>query len=320
MLPYADEPEVTRRAFPIVNVVLIALNVIVFIYELELGQAGAERFILRWGFIPADFWAGAGLLTIVTALFIHAGLLHIGGNLLYLWVFGDNVEDQLGHVTYLIFYLLAGIVGNIGFAVAFSHTGQPLIGASGAIAGVLGGYLLLYPRAIVRTVLTFGPFITLGGVAAVIVIGFWFVLQVIESLVSVLAVSPSAGESGVAFFAHVSGFIFGLIATGVIREARDQQLTHWHRERWWSRSFRNWALLALVATVVGIAGQLIIGHTGEVVRTVAGGVLVAIALLDGIGRLRGNPALLGTVPRTHKLIAILQILAALSLAGAVIGA
>ena len=318
MLPYADAPEAGKRSFPVVNVLLILLNIAVFVHELQLGSDGAQSFILKWGFVPADFWAGTGLLTLVTALFLHAGLLHIGGNMLFLWVFGDNVEDQLGHLTYLAFYLISGMIASIGFAVVVPHTTDPLIGASGAIAGVLGGYILLYPRAIVRTLLTFGPLITLGSVAAVIVIGFWFLLQVFDSFVSIFAVS-SEGQTSVAFVAHVTGFIFGLIATGLIRQTRGQQVTHWNRERWFSRSFRNWVLLAIAITLLGALGRLIVGSYGSLFQMAAGGALVAIALLDGFQRLGGSQGLIGTAPRANKLIAVLQILAAISLASAMVG-
>ncbi len=316
MLPYADEPQPRARRFPVVTVAIIAVNVLVFLYELSLGQSGAERFSVRWGFSPVDFWAGRNLETLLTAIFLHGGLLHIVGNMLFLWIFGDNVEDQLGHLTYLIVYLLAGIVASIAFAVAFPDERGPLVGASGAIAGVLGGYILLYPRAMVRTLLFFGPFLTLGRVAALFLIGFWFLLQVLQSIASLYPTAPRQGEQ-VAFVAHVGGFIFGLIVTGAIREARDQQVSYWRGRGWWSRSFRNWLLLVVGITALVLVSQALVASNavvaGRLLQVAIGAGIVAIALLDGIARLRGHRGLLGTGPRTNRIAAILQILAALSL-------
>ncbi|HUY99065.1 MAG TPA: rhomboid family intramembrane serine protease [Thermomicrobiaceae bacterium] len=320
MLPYADEPQPQARSFPYVTIGIILVCIAVFAHEVALGQAGAEAFSARWGFTPADFWAGRNLVTLVTALFLHAGLLHIAGNLIFLWVFGDNVEDQLGHVTYLLVYLGSGIVASVTFAIAFPHTSDPLVGASGAIAGVLGGYLLLFPRAMVRTLLAFVPFVTVGRVAAVILIGFWFLLQLIEGAASVLPVAPS---SDVAFLAHVGGFMVGLIATGVIREARDQEVSHWIGGRdWWSRSFRNWLLLAIGITLVAGLGGVALhgagGLTASLVRSAAGGGVIAVALLDGVARLFGRRALLGSGPHANRFVAVLQIVAALALGAALL--
>lgn len=318
MLPYADEPQPAARRFPIVTIGIILVSVAVFAYELSLGQTGAEAFTARWGFTPADFWAGRGLLTLITALFLHGGLLHILGNMIFLWVFGDNVEDQLGHWTYLLFYIVSGIIASITFALAFPHSTTPLVGASGAIAGVLAGYLLLFPRAMVRTVLTFGPFVTVGRVAAVILIGFWFLLQLIESAVSIL---PVAAATDVAFVAHVGGFVFGFVATGVIREVRDQGLGVWSGRAWWSRSFRNWLLLSIGLTILlGVAALLLRGGglAGQLLRLALGAGMSALAMLDGIARLLGARSILGGGPRANRLLAALQILAALSLAASLL--
>lgn len=316
MLPYADEPQPSARRFPAVTLAIIAVCIAVFAQEVSLGPEEVQAFGERWGFIPDEFWAGRGLVTLVTSLFLHGGLLHIAGNMLFLWVFGDNVEDQLGHGTFALFYLASGVVANIVFAVAFPDSIQPLVGASGAIAGVLAAYLLLFPRAMVRTLLAFGPFITLGRVSAAILIGFWFLLQVIQGAISVLPIAPG---SDVAFLAHVGGFVFGLIATGTIREVRDQSLGDWSGRRWWSRSFRNWLLVAVVVTVLLAGSQLLLAGgeaaTGTLARLTVGAGVVALALLDGVARLLGRRGILGTGPRTNKLVALAQILAALGLAG-----
>lgn len=312
MLPYEDQPQPEKRSTPFVTILLILINIAVFVYELSLGQAGAESFSLRWGFVPSEFWSGQDLHTLITAQFLHGGLLHIAGNMIFLWVFGDNVEDQLGHWTYLFFYLAAGVVASITFAVAFPDANDPLVGASGAIAGVLGGYLLLFPRAVVRAVLSFGPFITIGTVAAVIMIGFWFLLQVIQSVVALL---PMAPQSNVAFLAHVGGFVFGLVTTGLIRQARGQEVVHDDNRPWWSASFRNWVLLSIVVTLLVLGSQVILGGglSGQIVRFVIGATVVSLAFLDGVARLTGRSGLLGS-PRANKGVALLQIFAALSLA------
>ncbi|MDI3341906.1 MAG: rhomboid family intramembrane serine protease [Sphaerobacter sp.] len=316
MIPYADEPQPSARRVPVVTVAIIALCIAVFAYEVSLGPEAAQAFVVRWGFTPADFWAGRNLETLVTSQFLHGGLLHIAGNLLFLWVFGDNVEDQLGHGTYALFYLASGVAANVVFAVAFPQAGDPLVGASGAIAGVLAGYLLLFPRAMVRTLLAFGPFVTVGRVAAVLLIGLWFILQLIQGAISVL---PTASATDVAFLAHVGGFVFGLIATGTIREVRDQELCDWRGRRWWSRSFRNWVLLALAVTVLLAGSQVLLSGgasaAGALARVTVGAGVVALALLDGVARLLGRRGLLGSSPQTNRLIAAVQILAALSLAG-----
>jgi len=315
VLPYRDEPQRRTRGLPFVTIALILINIAVFAYELTLSQDAAMRFVRAWAFVPDEFWAGRNLITLVTALFLHGGVIHIAGNMLFLWIFGDNVEDQLGHGTYLLFYLAAGIVASIVFAIVFPVASQPLLGASGAIAGVLAGYLFLFPRAMVRTFLFFGPFLAVGRVAAVLLIGFWFVLQVMQSVVSVIAI---ASQSNVAFVAHVGGFIFGLIVTGVIRESRDLRVEYRGGRRWWSASFRNWILLVAVITglVVGsqfliMSGQALLGHLLRYLTGLGG---VGLALFDGIARFNGQRGLLGSGRQRNRLIALFQVGAALSLA------
>jgi membrane associated rhomboid family serine protease len=202
MLPIGDDNS-ARRITPVVTYVLIALNVLVFLLELNNGEA----FIQRWAFVPTRFLAdpAGDFLTLFTAMFMHAGWLHLLSNMLYLWIFGDNVEDRLGHGLYLLFYILCGL-GATFAQLAFSiDSSVPNLGASGAIAGVLGAYMVLFPRGRVNVLL--GRFVT--PMSALIVIGIWFLLQIF-SQVSVFTAS-SQTEGGVAYMAHIGGFIAGVI-------------------------------------------------------------------------------------------------------------
>ena len=224
MIPISDAPG-PRRTFPVVTVLLIAINVLVFVFELGMGDQQLERVITAAGVVPAEILSGRDLgpraplgiiyLTLLTSMFLHAGFLHIGGNMLYLWVFGDNVEDSMGHLRFLVFYLLCGILAGLTHILLNAGSTEPSIGASGAIAGVLGAYIVLFPHAKVRTLLFIGPFITFPRVSAWIMIGIWFLLQLFSGLASL---GPSSAQSsGVAFWAHVGGFVAGLVLVFVFR-------------------------------------------------------------------------------------------------------
>src|SRR3990172_4631512 len=197
MIPVGDSTR--RRTTPYVNVGLIIASVLVFIYELTLSAFDIERFFFDWGVVPAELidWLEepSGLeqpATVVTSMFIHGGWLHLIGNMLFLWVFGDNVEDALGHVRYLLFYLLAA-VGAVALQVALDQNGTiPMVGASGAIAGVLGAYIVLYPRATVGVLIPWFWFFGAFPVPAALLIGFWFLLQVFSGVASI----GSAVEGG----------------------------------------------------------------------------------------------------------------------------
>lgn len=209
MMPLGDD-NTGRRAAPIVTYGLIALNVIVFLLEVS----GGEAFIQHWSFIPARFLANPGVefITIFTSMFMHAGTLHLGGNMLYLWIFGDNVEDNFGAAKYLIFYLLSGI-GATFLQLFFSMDSTiPNLGASGAIAGLLGAYLLMFPRQRINVMM--GRMVTTSN--ALIVIGFWFVLQLFSGVGSVMAASDAGG---VAYMAHVGGFIAGALLSFIFRDS-----------------------------------------------------------------------------------------------------
>jgi membrane associated rhomboid family serine protease len=203
MLPIGDDDS-ARRSVPLVTYALIALNVLFFFVELS----GGDAFIMKWAFVPSRFLAnpGADFLTIFTSMFMHAGWLHLGGNMLYLWVFGDNVEDRFGQIKFIIFYLLCGIAATFA-QLAFSiGSNIPNLGASGAIAGVLGAYLVMFPQGRVRVLMGRG----IIPMPALVVIGLWFVLQFFSGIGSI---ANTADTGGVAYMAHIGGFIAGFALT-----------------------------------------------------------------------------------------------------------
>ncbi len=220
MIPLKDD--VPSYSFPYVTVALIAANVLVFLYEISLGPRGREAFLyeaaaipyriahlktVSTSIVPAPF-------TILTAMFIHGGFLHIGGNMLFLWIFGDNVEDTLGHFKFLLFYLGTGVVASVAQIIAYPMSEVPIIGASGAIAGVLGAYFLLFPRAKIFTLVFLVVFVTVIKIPAVIFLGLWFLIQILSVGV----------ESGVAWYSHIGGFIAGALAILVIRHKRPRDI------------------------------------------------------------------------------------------------
>ena len=209
MLPLSDHNP--SRTTPVVNYILIAVNVLFFFWELSLGP-NIEHDLFIVSFVPARFWIGpfnpANLLSIVISMFLHAGWLHLGGNMLYLWIFGDNIEDRLGHFKYVLFYLLCGGAATLAHAVMNPSSRIPSIGASGAIAGVLGAYILLFPKARVTTVIPIFMFVTVREIPAMVVLGLWFVLQL---FVGVASIGAEANSGGVAVFAHIGGFIAGML-------------------------------------------------------------------------------------------------------------
>jgi membrane associated rhomboid family serine protease len=209
MLPLSDHNP--RRIVPVINYLLIAANVLMFFWELSLGPY-IERDLMIVSFVPARFWAAPfyppNLLSILISMFLHAGWLHLGGNMLYLWIFGDNIEDRLGHFKYLIFYLLCGLVATMTHAVMNAGSRLPSIGASGAIAGVLGAYIVLFPKARVTTLIPIFVIFIVRELPAVVVLGLWFVLQFFVGVASIGASSDATG--GVAVFAHIGGFVAGM--------------------------------------------------------------------------------------------------------------
>lgn len=222
LFPFRDDNPTLRQ--PVVTVALIGLNVIVFLYQMSLGSAG-ERFIFGYGMIPAVVFGEANLppgfptlpawMTIFTSMFLHGSIMHIVGNMLFLWVFGNNIEDAMGPARYLVFYLLCGIAAAFAQAAIDPHSHIPMVGASGAISGVLGAYLVLHPRAHVDSLLFLGIFIRVITLPAMIVLGLWFALQVFNALAM-----RAEGEGGVAFMAHIGGFVAGAVLVFAFRERR----------------------------------------------------------------------------------------------------
>ena len=214
MLPIGDDDS-GRRTVPLVTYALIILNVLFFLVELN----GGDAFIMKWAFVPSRFLANpAGdFQTIFTSMFMHAGWVHLGGNMLYLWIFGDNVEDRFGHGKFIIFYLLCGVAATFAQLAFSTGSNVPNLGTSGAIAGVLGSYILMFPQGRVR-VLQGQQVIQ---VSALIVIGLWIVLQLFSGIGSI----AGAADSGVAYMAHVGGFAAGFVLTFLFRGNSSPQLT-----------------------------------------------------------------------------------------------
>jgi membrane associated rhomboid family serine protease len=209
MIPLRDT--IPSRRFPLVNTVLIGLNVLVLLLESMLGAEQRELFVWNWGLVPTRFWEAGGLvgwLPLFTSMFMHGGWWHLISNMLALYIFGDNIEDRLGPFRYVLFYLFSGVVASAAHLAAYSSSSLPTVGASGAIAGVLGAYLMLYPQARVITLVPVFYFLRIVELPALIYLGFWFVSQLFNGLFALSAAAFQSG--GVAWWAHIGGFVFGL--------------------------------------------------------------------------------------------------------------
>jgi len=207
--------DISRRPVhrPVVTISIIVINVVVFLLEL----AGGEPFVKQWAVIPANIVAGQHWITILSAMFMHAGWMHIIGNMVFLWAFGPEIEDAMGPLRYLAFYLLGGIVASVAQIAAMSSSTVPNLGASGAIAAVMGAFLITYPRDKIRTLLLLGWFITVTVIPASVLIGIWFLIQLFSQVGSVVAAQAGGG---VAYMAHVGGFIFGAIIARLFEDPR----------------------------------------------------------------------------------------------------
>jgi membrane associated rhomboid family serine protease len=215
MFPIGDDNS-ARRIVPLVTYALIVLNVMFFLVELN----GGDAFIMQWAFVPSRFLANpiGDFPTLFTSMFMHAGWVHLGGNMLYLWIFGDNVEDRFGHVKFLIFYLLCGLGATFAQLMFSLDSNIPNLGASGAIAGVLGSYILMFPKGRIRVLQ--GQQVVQA--PALMVIGFWIVLQLFSSIGSI---ANTADTGGVAYMAHVGGFVAGFVLTFLFRGNTSPRLT-----------------------------------------------------------------------------------------------
>jgi membrane associated rhomboid family serine protease len=211
MIPLGDA---SRRpeSFPVVTTAIIVVNSFVFLLELT----GGEAFIKQWSEVPATIVAGHHWITILTAMFMHAGWMHIIGNMVFLWAFGPEVEDAMGPLRYLAFYLLSGLAASLAQTAIMPHSTVPNLGASGAIAGVMGAFLITYPRDEIRCVLLLGWFTRITFIPAALLIGFWFLIQLFDQVGAVANVQGG----GVAYAAHVGGFIFGAVTARIFEGSR----------------------------------------------------------------------------------------------------
>ena len=216
MFPLYDT--VRSRRFPLITVMLIAANVIAFFYELQFDPSTLKEFIFQWGFVPAQLLSNpsSAWITVFTSMFLHGGWFHIISNMWVLFIFGDNVEAHMGGMRYLIFYLLSGVAAVLLQTYVLPTSNQPMIGASGAIAGVLGAYLILFPRSRIASLVPILFIFTIIEIPAVLFLIFWFVSQLYSGLFAI----QGGGGSGIAWWAHVGGFSFGILMALFLRRRR----------------------------------------------------------------------------------------------------
>ena len=220
MIPLRDV--IPSRTTPYITVTIIVVNALVFVFELRLPLTDRARFIEVYGIVPAS----VGSLSLLSSMFLHGGWLHFLGNMLYLWIFGDNVEDRVGHGRFIVFYLTCGLAATLAQVVSNPTSVVPIVGASGAIAGVMGAYFVLFPRSRVLTLLPLFIFWELIEVPAILFLGFWFLLQLLSGVGSVGA---GQGVSGIAFWAHIAGFATGAVAIFFFRRPERQRVDWWGR-------------------------------------------------------------------------------------------
>ena len=241
MIPLRDD--VPSRTFPVINVTLIAVNALFFLMELGMGPR-LERFLFQASVVPAIFTGHDHVLSlpevirtslntdlsvrVLLSMFLHGGWAHVLGNMLYLWIFGDNVEDRMGHARYLVFYLLCGWTATYAHIWAEPASRMPSIGASGAIAGVLGAYIALYPTAKVVTIVPLGFFFPLVQIPAIFFLGFWFLQQFLAGALAPVARTAETG--GVAWWAHIGGFVAGFVLVGLFQSPKRRPI---QRDSWW---------------------------------------------------------------------------------------
>ena len=223
MIPLRDV--IPSRTTPVVTIGIIAINALVFMYEFSLGDA-ANEFIIAFGLIPSAFsW-----VTLVTSMFVHGGFLHVAGNMLYLWIFGDNVEDQMGHGRFLVFYLLCGTAAALVQTIMSPDSVVPMVGASGAIAGVMGAYFVMYPHSRIVTLVPIFLFIQIIEVPAIFFLGIWFLMQFVSGVGSIATAATRQPAGGIAFWAHVAGFAAGLGGVFLFRRPERERVDWWDSE------------------------------------------------------------------------------------------
>jgi membrane associated rhomboid family serine protease len=240
MFPLRDDNPTS--IFPMLTIGLIAINVMIFLYQLSLGPNGQERLVYQFGSIPAVLFGSQRLAeslavippfaSLFTSMFLHGGFMHLLGNMLYLWIFGNNIEEAMGRFRFILFYLATGVAAGYAHALVNPASPVPSIGASGAISGVLGAYILLYPRARVLTLIFLGFFVRLMYIPAWIVLGFWFFLQLLSG-----SVGSQSNAGGIAFWAHIGGFLAGMVLVGLFKRREihffnppvphDRMITEW---------------------------------------------------------------------------------------------
>jgi membrane associated rhomboid family serine protease len=235
MIPLRDDNPADIT--PIVTTTFIVLCTLVFIYQAFLPPQPGELFVYRFGAIPATVFGHAALppeihgaspfAALITSMFLHGSWMHLIGNMLYLWIFGNNIEDVMGHIRFVLFYLVCGILAVLSHALTDPSSTVPMVGASGAISGVLGAYLVLFPRAQVLVLIPLGFFTRTMYVPAAVVLGLWFVLQILSG-----GMSLGREGGGVAFFAHVGGFVAGMALIGLFKRADVPFFSSTHRRGW----------------------------------------------------------------------------------------
>lgn len=215
MIPLRDD--IPSSTFPFITIALIAANTGVYVYQSSLGLAGSERLVYAAAAVPYNiahraFAIGplSPLITLFTSLFVHAGFFHLAGNMLFLWIFGDNVEDSFGHFRFFVFYVVSGVIASLTHVMVDPSSTVPMVGASGAIAGVLGAYFFLFPRARISTLVVLIIFITVVKIPAFVFLGIWFAVQILSS----------GYGGGIAWYAHIGGFVAGLVMVVFFRPAR----------------------------------------------------------------------------------------------------
>ena len=240
MIPLHDDNP--TDIFPVLTVTFIVLCIFVFLWQVSLGQTGNQAAVYSLGVIPAVLLDKVQLpdelvlispeLTVFTSMFMHGGFMHLAGNMLYLWIFGNNVEDAMGHIRFVIFYLLCGIAAVFGQVLQNPDSQIPMIGASGAISGILGAYLLLHPHARVLVVLPLGFYMHMVRMPAGFVLGFWFAIQIISSI------SADPDSAGVAWFAHIGGFMAGVALIPLFKYRRVKLFQPGHGSKRWHKRIR----------------------------------------------------------------------------------